>query len=157
MPGIAKQFIVAYFGHTVSKSWPRLIWLIPDLVKGFVTTKPLFYDCHRNCTYRWTGRKSLLIINILDFQYQFIRAGSSSYCSYRRRRRALEPSLQIAEFGENVNKPTSSIIRHVFCLAYIFPTCDPIEIPRYQDVIGLGRHGPVLISVIDSNLRCSLA
>ena len=56
--------------------------------------------------------------------------GGSSYCSYRRQRGALEPPLQLAEFGENVNKATSSIIRHVFCLAYVFPTWDPIEIAR---------------------------
>ena len=56
--------------------------------------------------------------------------GGLSYCSYRRQRRALEPPLQLSEFGENVNKATSSIIRHVFCLAYVFPTWDPIEIAR---------------------------
>ena len=56
--------------------------------------------------------------------------GGSSYCLYPRRRRALEPPLQLAEFGENVNKATSSIIRHLFCLADVFPTWDPSEIAR---------------------------
>ena len=31
---------------------------------------------------------------------------------------------------ENVNKATSSIIRHLFCLADVFPTWDPSEIAR---------------------------
>ena len=72
---------------------------------------------------------------------------------------ALEPPLQLAEFGEYVKKATShallSVIRHVFFHAYVFPTWATFEIARKQDVIGLGRHGAVLISVIDSNSFCS--
>ena len=48
--------------------------------------------------------------------------------SYSSLLRALEPPLQLAEFGENVNKATSHalliFICHVLCLAYVFPTWD---------------------------------
>ena len=53
----------------------------------------------------------LLVANLANTKWlELVRSiGGSSYCSYHRRRRALELPLQLAEFGENVNKATSSI------------------------------------------------
>ena len=97
------------YGNVVVKLEPK--WLIVRNIFGSIDSDNLFAS---------EPYKLVLVRSI----------GGSSYCSYRRRWRALEPPLQLAEFGENVNKATLSIIRHVFCLAYVFPTWDPIKIAR---------------------------